>query len=172
MALVLSGDAGITFPVTAGSASAVQASSGRVLQVVNATYSTYTSFSSATLADLGLSATITPSSSSSKILVFTDLAGGIAVTTTSAGANVKLLRGSTIIVNLEQTAGIMSGTSTERNWGAFGSSSYLDSPATTSATTYKIQVANTNGSGNIYVNNYALTANSATCTMTLMEIAA
>jgi hypothetical protein len=41
---------------------------GSVLQVVNATYSTYTSFSSATLADLGLSATITPSSSSSKIL--------------------------------------------------------------------------------------------------------
>jgi len=145
---------------------------GAVLQVVNATYSTYTSFSSATLADLGLSATITPSSSSSKILVFTDLAGGIATTTVSASANVKLLRGSTTIVNLEQTAGLMSGTSTERNWGAFGSSSYLDSPATTSATTYKIQVANTNGSGTIYVNNYSLTANSATCTMTLMEISA
>ena len=172
MTVIIDGTAGITFPVTAGSASAVQASSGRVLQVVNATYSTYTSFSSATLADLGLSATITPSSSSSKILVITDLAGGIAVSTVSAGANVKLLRGSTTIVNLEQTAGIMSGTSTERNWGAFGSSSYLDSPATTSATTYKIQVANTNGSGTIYVNNYALTANSATCTMTLMEIAA
>jgi len=172
MPLILSGDAGITFPVTAGSASAVQASSGRVLQVVNATYSTYTSFTSATLADLGLSATITPSSSSSKILVITNLAGGVAVGTVSSGANVKLLRGSTTIVNLEQTAGITSVAIVERNWGAFGSSSYLDSPATTSATTYKIQVANTNGSGTIYVNNYALTANSATCTMTLMEIAA
>ena len=145
---------------------------GTVLQVVNATYSTYTSFSSATLADLGLSATITPSSSSSKILVFTNLAGGVAVTNVDAAANVKLLRGSTIIVNLEQTAGRMSVSSTERNWGAFGSSSYLDSPATTSATTYKIQVANTAGLGTIYVNNYSLTANSATCTMTLMEIAA
>jgi len=155
-----------------GTIASARLPAGTVLQVVNSAYSTYTSFSSATLTDLGLSATITPSSSSSKILVFTNLAGGVAVNNVLAGANVKLLRGSTTIVNLEQTAGIMSVSATERNWGAFGSSSYLDSPATTSATTYKIQVANVNGLGTIYVNNYTLSPNSATCTMTLMEISA
>jgi hypothetical protein len=167
----VAGSTTLTLPSTSGTV-LTNKTAGTVLQVVNATYSTYTSFSSATLTDLGLSATITPSSSSSKILVFTNLAGGVAVTNVDAAANVKLLRGSTIIVNLEQTAGRMSVSSTERNWGAFGSSSYLDSPATTSATTYKIQVANTAGLGTIYVNNYSLTANSATCTMTLMEISA
>ena len=69
MALVLSGDVGITFPVTAGSASAVQASSGRVLQVVNATTSTNASNSTNVLADTGLTASITPSSASNKVLV-------------------------------------------------------------------------------------------------------
>jgi hypothetical protein len=43
--------------------------SGAVLQVVNATYSTYTSSSSSTFADTGLTASITPSATSSKILV-------------------------------------------------------------------------------------------------------
>jgi len=171
MSTIIDGTAGITFPVTAGSASAVQASSGRVLQVVNATYSTYTSIgSSSTLVDLGLSATITPSSSSNKILIFTDLAGGTSVNSVSAAFNVKLLRGSTAIVNIENSAGY--GGVTERDFGAFGSSSYLDSPSTTSATTYKIQVANTGGVGNLYVNNYTASANGSTCTMTLMEIAA
>jgi hypothetical protein len=158
--------------VTSGTLPTARLPVGTVLQVVNATYSTYTSFSSATLTDLGLSATITPSSSANKILVLTNLAGGIAVSHIQAGFNVKLLRGSTIIVNLEQSAGVMSGTSTERNFGSFGTASYLDSPSTTSATTYKIQVANISGLGTIYVNNYVLAASNATCTMTLMEIAA
>ena len=47
----------------------VAPASGKVLQVVNATYSTYTSTSSSTFADTGLTATITPTSATSKILV-------------------------------------------------------------------------------------------------------
>ena len=52
MAITLDGSAGITYPVTAGSTSAVQASSSKVLQVVNATYGTATTNNTSTYAGL------------------------------------------------------------------------------------------------------------------------
>ena len=72
----------LTLPTTSGtvltSASSVAASqlpAGSVLQVVNTTYSTYSTFSSSTYADTGLTASITPSSSSNKILVLVHITG-------------------------------------------------------------------------------------------------
>ena len=144
MALILSGDAGITFPVTAGSASAVQASSGRVLQVVQTvlTTSSTVSITSPTYADLGLSATITPSSSSSKILVFGNVEIGWS---TAAGGWIQVVRGSTAVGNgtggsyANFQSGIqISGVTPANNFWSLPFN-YLDSPATTSATTYKIQ---------------------------------
>lgn len=132
---------------------AAVASGGKVLQVVSATYSTSTTISSTTYTDSGLSATITPTSSSSKILVMV-LHTCITYASDRSGlAAVQLLRGATTV-----WAGGGTGHDT---FGSIGTSSadydqtnayvnlqYLDSPATTSATTYKTQgrVENTSGS--------------------------
>ena len=118
---------------------------GSVLQVVSATYATQTSSSSGnTWVDTGLSATITPTSSTSKILVFVSATGLRKVATTNAGVAVglRVLRGATQIVDVGLDN---SSTETTANGGQSTTSSstcYLDSPATTSATTYKLQFNN------------------------------
>ena len=174
MALILSGDAGITFPVTAGSASAVQASSGRVLQVVNATYSTSTSVNNATLVDTGLTATITPSSSTSKILVLVNQNGNVGNNNTAdVGIRVALLRGASQIALIDGVLAYSGAPASGAYVGPIGVGSasicYLDSPATTSATTYKTQFANrsSGSTGAVTTQN-----TSSTSTITLMEIAA
>jgi len=136
---------------------------GSVLQVVNATYSTETSTSSSTYSDSGLSASITPSSSSSKILVIVDVQGG--KTTGVTGLDLKLLRGSTDLIIFAKASGYNGGAS----YNLVGSSSccYLDSPATTSSTTYKVQLAS-----NTNVSTARINDNSSVSTITLMEIAA
>jgi hypothetical protein len=162
MALTLDGSLGVTFPVTAGSASAVQASSGRVLQVVNATYSTYASSSSSTFADTGLTASITPSSASNKILVIATIAGIAKLNNTSV--QIRLVRGATSIATIESGAGYTNDATWNRVAGS--SVSYLDSPATTSSTTYKTQFASADNIGTVYVQ-----LDPAMSTITLMEIA-
>jgi len=134
---------------------------GAVLQVVNATYSTDTTNGTTTYADTGLTATITPTSATSKILVLVNQSG-INIDTINSGTSVQLLRTLTSLVVFAsfygfQTAGVVMGAS----------ACYLDSPATTSATTYKTQFKRGAGSGTAYVQN-----NSSTSTITLMEIAA
>ena len=149
-----------------GAITANNVGAGNVLQVVNATFGTYVNTSSSTFSDLGLSATITPASASSKILVTVFLTG--------AGKNVgntsgkfKLLRGSTDILVFEGILGY--NNSAAGNYAATGTT-YLDSPSTTSPITYKIQFASTANILGVYVNDYTggATGNS---TMTLMEIA-
>jgi hypothetical protein len=169
MTVIIDGTAGITFPVVAGSASAVQASSGRVLQVVNSILTGQISSSSSTFANTGLAATITPSSSTSKILVFVDIVG-CSHDTGNTAVQLKVLRGSTQIVYIEDYAGNPSTTSATGYTGGSGCN-YLDSPATTSATTYVVQLASRSNVAAVYINNYGGN-NSATSTITLMEIAA
>jgi hypothetical protein len=135
---------------------------GKVLQVVYASYSTDTSSTSATYADTGLSATITPTLSSSKVLVFVEQNGLRKEGNTSC--NLKLFRGATQILHFAETAG-STATTTRNNIGNVGAS-YLDSPGTTSATTYKTQFAADNGATQ-YVQNAAVAS-----TITLLEIGA
>jgi len=116
---------------------------GKVLQVVNATYSTQVNNSTSTYADTGLSATITPSSASSKILVFANQAGlKKSAANTENAVRVRLLRGATeIVADYAGYAGY-TGTALLLYPGSAASVTYLDSPATTSATTYKTQFRN------------------------------
>jgi hypothetical protein len=144
---------------------AAPAGGGKVLQVVNATYSTQTSTTSTTFADTGLTATITPTSATSKILVFVNQVGCHRNSGTNGALQLRLLRGSTSIVTFEKYLGYNGGT-VEINAGS-ASTTYLDSPATTSATTYKTQLA-TDLSGFTL----AVQANGGTSTITLMEIGA
>lgn len=121
-----------------------------ILQVKQ-TYKTDTfNTSASTLTDVtGLSVTITPTLSSSKILVFVHVAGAARA---SAGGNVRLLRGSTQI-GLADAASNRSLSSLSGNlWITSDHDAarsmctmFLDAPATTSSTTYKIQVKNGTG---------------------------
>lgn len=115
---------------------ATPAAGGKILQVVSGSTSTETTSSSSTFADTGLSATITPSSTTSTILVFVSQ-NGIGKFSGNTQAQFRLVRGSTTILNFEAFAGHTANTNTNFIGGV--SAAYIDSPATTSATTYKTQ---------------------------------
>ena len=138
---------------------------GSVLQVVNATTTSTTTTTSATPVDSALSATITPTSSSSNILVLMSSNGQTARVGSVPNGDMYfyIVRGVTQLTS--SRLGINFGVNT---WNDFFPAqhcfTYLDSPATTSATTYKMQISVSSGS---------LTApTSSFATMTLMEISA
>jgi hypothetical protein len=138
---------------------------GNVIQVVNVTYSTQTSTTSTSYIDTGLSASITPTSSSNKILVLVSQAGvGKESGGTGQRVHIRLMRGASQLFEMEKLAGYTAANDT--NVIGSVSTSYLDSPATTSSVTYKTQFYNDTGSGLVYVN-----WNNGTSTITLMEIA-
>ena len=137
---------------------------GKVLQVVQGTLATVVSSSSSTYADTGLTATITPTSATSNILVIVNHTGcGKATGDTSLG--LRLLRGSTEIDVFEVSAGATSSAATNVIGGV--STAYLDSPSTTSPVSYKTQLASGSNIATVFVQN-----NSCNGTITLMEIAA
>ena len=132
---------------------------GAVLQVVQTVKSDTFSASpgQGTWTDVtGLSVSITPTSATSKILCFIDIAVGHSTTTTGAG-NVRLVRGSTPIY-IGDAAGsrARSIASWPYEFAQFTvfrySGVYLDSPATTSSTTYKYQISGQTTSYTVYVN--------------------
>jgi hypothetical protein len=142
---------------------------GSVLQVVNATYSTQTTSSSSTYSDTGLTASITPKFATSKVLVFVNLAS-CGKSTGNTYMSARLLRNSTSILGFDDSAVYTNGGSEESYIGSI-STSYLDSPATTSATTYKVQFASGFNVASVKIN-ANLTLNTPFSTITLMEIAA
>ena len=137
MSTIIDGSAGITFPN-----STVQASAGSVIQVVQGTTNSFVSISSTSYTDTNLSATITPKFSTSKILAIVTQSAYIGINAnTMMTAAVQLVRGSTSVYNINYAVGGRAGTSVDGYvlMGGLASFSYMDSPATTSATTYKIQ---------------------------------
>ena len=117
---------------------ATPAGGGKVLQVVSGTTSASASNSTTTYADTGLTATITPSAASSKVLVLVSQQGVRKSDGNSGnGLIFQLLRGATALMdartNYTATALFLDGS-----WSAV----WLDSPNTTSATIYKTQFAN------------------------------
>jgi hypothetical protein len=152
---------------------ALPAGGGKVLQVVQAVDTGYIAITSIdTWSDANLSASITPSSASSKVLVI--ISQEINFYTTSSagtGAFARLRRGSTTIWNDSATAEWV-GNTTATGGGPRQNVSivYLDSPATTSSTTYKPQYKQTLNSNDrtIYMQN----GNGGASTITLMEIGA
>jgi hypothetical protein len=137
--------------------------SGKLLQVVNADTTTTATSSSTTYIDTNLTATITPSSTSSKVLVTVHQSYNIP--TSGNGMGIKLVRGTTDLKSHGSYVGYTAAGG-EVITGHF-SISYLDSPNTTSATTYKTQFARLTGASSASVNNFSLTSY-----ITLMEIGA
>ena len=139
---------------------------GSVLQVVNATNASTVSSASNTFIDTGLTASITPKFSTSKILV-TVYINGASKLSSNTVCGLKLLRNSTDILLFESSAGY-NGTTTN-NSSATSGCEFLDSPATTSSITYKVQMCSLGNVGTAYTN---LTAGgTTTSTITLTEIA-
>jgi hypothetical protein len=124
---------------------AAVAAGGKILQVVTATTNTNTLVSTTTYTDTTLSASITPSATSSKVLVLiTQNCWASRNATLAIGLGLQLVRGSTVIwggvtnynmlySNSFTTTGLSDG------FGFNAAVTYLDSPSTTSSTTYKTQ---------------------------------
>ena len=141
---------------------------GHVIQVVQGVYTANASITANSMTDTGISQAITPKSASSKVLVLINAALGIS-STNGAEVHVQIVRGSTSIRLYERAIHhyIQSGGN---NHGADSASfCFLDSPSTTSATTYKLQ--GRTDSGTLRINDYYSGNNNGASTITLMEIA-
>jgi len=152
---------------------AAPAGGGKVLQVVSSTTNTQVvNTSTSTYADTGLTATITPSSTASKILVIItqaiecDISSGS--TGVEANAAVSLLRGATEIWQANRAISVVDQNTNAHFLAAHISITCYDSPATTSATTYKTQFRPYNGANRAN----AQWAGEMRSTITLMEIGA
>ena len=158
---------------------------GKVLQVVQTYKTDVFSTTSESLVDItGMSATITPSSTSNKILVLLNLCVGSS--SDASRTMIQLMRGITNIgigddgggnrtrsISTEfqpqpyNTAGTKNSTDIRQH-------TFLDSPASTSALTYKVQIEGT--AQTVYINRTGEYANAdvvsiGTSSLTLMEIA-
>ena len=144
-----------------------------IVQIVGDTLNEAVSTTGTTMADIGLSVTITPKLSTHKFLIMVNL--GVIGTGSNDGVMFRLLRDSTEI-------GSSTGADTHNLFMQFfpsatneylGSSNhFIDSPSTTSSITYKLQWAMTGSNNTGYINrrssdNYARTSSN----FTVMEIA-
>ncbi len=149
---------------------AAPAGGGKVLQVVQGTSTTSTSITSTSYVDSGLSATITPASASNTILALIAQYAYISDNTSVAAVAYQLVRSSTAVYTIDSGGSIgaaieASGSGSTALLLAL-SGSYLDSPSTTSATTYKMQ-AKVRSGDNVYFQH-----NSTISTLILLEIGA
>ena len=170
-ASVISGS--ITSAAIATAANTIPRSSmttGAVLQVVSTTKTDTFSMTGGFTDITGLSATITPTSATSKIFVIVNLATS---SSSTSGLNTfNLVRNST---NISQPATSPSFAGTICAYLDLGDNilpvgfNFLDSPATTSATTYKVQMKSNTGTQ--YINRRSSADSAFTSTITVMEIA-
>jgi hypothetical protein len=139
---------------------------GKVLQVVVGTSTTPVSNSTNVYADTGLSATITPATTGSRILVIVDHG-----TIFKSDANIdnqlnfKLFRGATEILFSNSNW-----TGTALNLKAYHGIQFVDSPSSTSALTYKTQFRNESNTATVTVIGGGVSA--TTGSIILLEIGA
>ena len=174
-ALVAPGSTSITVPSVNGTLDRLERA-GNILQVVQGSTSTEVAVGTTTFTDTTLSASITPSSSSNKILVIVNQMYFISRSIDGQGGGIRILRDSTVI-HAPTTNGqgpyeiFINGAASayERN-----TITKLDSPATTSSITYKTQgrpfTVDNNGSISFNVNN-GTNVTQSTSYITLVEVA-
>ena len=165
MTFVVDGTNGLTFnDATTQSSTATNASNissgtlgkarlptGAVLQVVSNTTTGSASTSSTSFVTTSQSISITPSSSSSKVLII--FTCSVSTLSANTGITFSIYRNSTSLhENGAYTATVAGNLSTGN------CASYLDSPATTSATTYEIFFKETALAGTVTIQNRTLTA--------------
>jgi len=169
----IAGDQTFTLPGTGGTLDRLNRA-GNILQVVQATTTTSTAITATSFADTSLSASITPTSSTSKILVCVTQRVLVTNTANNVGGAMQLLRGTTSIFSATSGANYNGffainaglGDSSTLYMSSLVSFKYLDSPATSSSVTYKTQ-ARVASAGTILFQ-----GNNDTGVMILMEVAA
>jgi hypothetical protein len=152
---------------------------GKILQVTNGDYSTQFNNATDSAADIGVSAAITPSATSSKILIIADtqwktsiasgkvLLGGIGLYADIGGAGYNRISGGDGGLSHNYSLGyIDNGANAERQGNGRWTVSMVWSPSTTSACTFKLYSQNNSG------NSISCTYASATTHINLMEIGA
>ena len=179
---VLIKDSGITIPsggvLTLASGASMSPAKGKVLQVVSSMYKGSGSTTSNTMVSTGLAGTITPASTSNKILLHISFA---MAGTGDSGAWVQLFKGGVVLSgSLADVQGSQRQGSTGIGYNAGdnnNSFNYLDSPLATVATTYTLMYAISPGrpaGQTLYINKVVTTDASyystSPATMILMEI--
>jgi hypothetical protein len=183
----LSGLAANSYVIDVASGSSLDLSNGAtlpagsIIQVVSTTKTDTFATTSSSYTDItGLSATITPTSSSSKILVFFSVDAVTTTGTTNSMGGIQLVRDATAIAfgdaagnRSVATVGVSS-RETSDNVRLEYSKNFLDEPSTTSSVTYKLQAEVQ--AGTLYVNSRQADADSSinyrsVSTITVMEVA-
>lgn len=168
---LLNSDGKVPSGALASGAARANFGAGAVLQVVSTSYTTYTSGTNGSYVDVnGFSVSITPASATSKILIIYGIngitnAGG----STSYAAFFQLADASNAQLVQLYNGFIVGGSQTYGQQSIAGT--FLHSPSTTSALTYKIRAKDDNASHGWQVNNYASTPTTYS-SITAMEIAA
>ena len=143
---------------------------GKVGQVVQASTSTAVNVASTSVADTGLTVNITPTASTSKVLVQVNQNILTDIDTTAANSKIKLLRGSTTVIDFTTNiARVEAGGASSVKFGNLTTFSFLDSPSTTSQITYKTRgaISSTSNNGTARFQN-----SSVPSVITVMEILA
>jgi len=145
---------------------------GKVLQVVSTFNNTFYSSNSTSYTDItNMNVTITPTASSSKILITFALGLVDDASGSNGGYSFRMLQGSTAIAqgtggSVNQGTGFIGQETNNADTVMF---QFLDSPGTTNALTYKLQFKNTYN-GNIRINRTQDGQNSGASSITAMEI--
>jgi hypothetical protein len=152
----VSGTTTLTLPTTTGTVltngTNTNFPTGSILQVVQGLYTTQVLSTSSTYADTGLTATITPSSTSNKILVLITADGVYASGSTNVIAAFRIVKNGSSLYEFGN-GGNATATSLTIVTGSC-SVNYLDSPASISALTYKLQIQNKYAVGTVGVSTY------------------
>ena len=156
-------DSNIVQYYTGSAWATVGPTTSKIAQVLQTTYATLTSTTSTSFVTSGLSLAITPTLNTSKILVM--VTGSIGTLNATGNAFFTIFRGTVAGTNLGSGQGFGGVYSAGGQTAATFAANILDSPATTSATTYTYGFRVTAGTG------YAQDSN-ATSTMTLIEVLA
>tara|TARA_R100001463_G_scaffold7362_2_gene23194 strand:+ start:3851 stop:4384 length:534 start_codon:yes stop_codon:yes gene_type:complete len=158
------GDSGDTFTIPSGvtlTNSGTASGFGKIGQVVSGVNSTFATTTSSTYSDTGLTQAITPSATSSKVLII--ISASLGNITSAKNNSARILRGSTEIEEYSRVSFNSAGHSDVQNSFVF-----LDSPSTTSSTTYKLQYKTDGGTLRFNDNSISNPAS----TITLMEVLA
>ena len=148
---------------------------GKILQVVSQNLTTQMSTASTSYVDSGLTASITPSATSNKILILINI--GVSISGDHNGY-LKLLRDSTEINSgsggdNNSLFGVNGNSTASRYAPMMEACNFLDSPSTTSAITYKVQVRSHSGSHTMYINRRSNDTNFGVASnITLVEVEA
>jgi len=129
----------------------IGASAGQVIQVIQADYTGNVNTTSTSYVTSNLTASITPASASNKILIMVTL-GDVYETTTNQVARSMLYRGSSPLLSSGGSPSFASSYSTSGGLTVNHNFQYLDSPATTSSTTYTVYFRSEGGTVHVNVN--------------------